>query len=179
MNLLKKTNLEFGITDSLIEESPLGIHIETKQGILMNEKKLEDLKPTKKVIIYQSIFDTSLSAEHLSEITERILTKFPNFILSHRDPELTLYIKEILKSKGTNLQIATKLNESLEGDYLIYTNSKISNSRKRQIIELLNEKRKVILSWKAFTEGSTEVVKEIIRKSDTKQLILSGNIPRI
>ena len=148
MRTLKKCDVRSHKANSKLLQKTAsdGLHFVTCDGIKKLYDELSLYVRTNKMLVYEPQFDSTYSAENIAMITALLTERFPNLVLSLKDSELSLYVKEILKGENKAILVGTNINESTDGDYLIQPKSDNSLPNKNRIIELLKEKRKVILS---------------------------------
>lgn len=153
MEILKKTSDRSYKENSrmMLKNPSVGLHFNTYDNIAKVKEELDHYKSTNEKILYDAKIDTTFSADCIAYYTRQILERFPNFILSLDDPELALFVKEILKLENRNLLVATDLSKSEDGDFLICRDRFITRKR----IERLKNIKKLILDQEALGLNDT------------------------
>lgn len=102
-------------------------------------------------------------------------------MLALKDPELVISVKDFLAEFGRDLKIGTDLTISTEGDYLLYRGYDKNKSDKNKIIELLREKRNVIMNLEdGYPSYYTGMLSEIAKETgDCDNLIISSWCPKL
>ena len=113
--------------------------------------------------------------------------KFPNLIVSLTDTEMTLYIQEMLRNEGICIKTATPITETTDGDFILYSKESLrtlsGKSEKTNIskmLELLRQKKKLILDYEAYKDmEGFEILDEIRRETnDSNDIIISTWTPK-
>ena len=115
------------------------------------------------------------------------ISKFPNLIVSLTDTEMTLYIQEMLRNEGICIKTATPITETTDGDFILYSKESLrtlsGKSEKTNIskmLELLRQKKKLILDYEAYKDmEGFEILDEIRRETnDSNDIIISTWTPK-
>lgn len=160
MNVLKRVDINSYKSNTRFLSNPSirGIHFSSYESLPTIEEKLKKYPNTNKIIVYEATQDTIYSAEHLVDTSSRIIKSFPNFMINLDDPELTLFIKEILCAEGKRIKTITDIDKSCDGDYLLL---KRKQTRK-ELLALLKDKRKVLLNALDY-QNEMDFLEEVTR----------------
>lgn len=143
METLKKIDIKSYKSNSRLTNST-GIHFNSYENIINVYKELEKYKKSLSNILYEAKMDTTCSAEQIAEYVLKIVKNNPNFILCLKDPELTLFVKEILRYEGYDLKTATNYNLSQDGDYILFKEDSI---KPEMLKKILKEQKKLIIDF--------------------------------
>lgn len=158
----------------LSNENLSGIHVASYTGLPKIKETLEKYNPTQKVVYYEAKQDTLCGADYLSTLTEDILKRFPNFVLDLDDPELSLFVKEILRYQGITLMVATDIDKSMDGDFL-HIKRNISRS---ELLSLLKRQRKLIIDEKEYRDSlGRSIINDFVQTSNDS--IISTWVPKL
>lgn len=175
MKIIRKTNIcSFRANNKSIGDSSIdGLHFITKSGFTFDRESVNKHIYTKKPIIYETSNDETSSYDYTIYNLMLFKKRFPNMIVSLEDYKMALNIREMLGLEGQELKVSTPVTGSLEGDYIEYSHNSLA-SRKGEIertnvskmLELLREKKKLILDYEAFKDTvGVEVLDELERKT--------------
>lgn len=173
MKILKRVDVNSHNANQKVLQSPNinGIHFASYDSLPKIEEKLKKYPSTSKIILYEARQDTLCSADYLADTSSRIIDAFPNFIMDLEDAELALFVKEILKYRGQELRVATDIDRSLEGDYLLLKRKQT----RRELLALLRDKRKVILNAQDY-QNEMDFLENVVRTNPEDALVSTWSL---
>lgn len=173
MKILKRVDVNSHNANQKILQNPItsGIHFASYDSLPKIEEKLKKYPSTSKIILYEARQDTLCSADYLADTSSRIIDAFPNFIMDLEDAELALFVKEILKYRGQELSVATDIDSSLEGDYLLLKRKQT----RRELLALLRDKRKVILNAQDY-QNEMDFLENVVRTNPEDALVSTWSL---
>lgn len=173
MKILKRVDVNSHNANQKILQNPItsGIHFASYDSLPKIEEKLKKYPTTSKIILYEAKQDTLCSADYLADTSSRIIDAFPNFIMDLEDAELALFVKEILKYRGQELRVATDIDRSLEGDYLLLKRKQT----RRELLALLRDKRKVILNAQDY-QNEMDFLENVVRTNPEDALVSTWSL---
>lgn len=173
MKILKRVDINSHNANQKILQNPItsGIHFASYDSLPKIEEKLKKYPSTSKIILYEARQDTLCSADYLADTSSRIIDAFPNFIMDLDDAELALFVKEILKYRGQELSVATDIDSSLEGDYLLLKRKQT----RRELLALLRDKRKVILNAQDY-QNEMDFLENVVRTNPEDALVSTWSL---
>lgn len=189
MKIIKKSNIcSYKANDELLANEKIdGLHFTTRSGFTFDSKAIDKHTKTRKPIIYRTENDEMSSIDYTMFCLTNFTRKFPNLIVSLSDTEMTLYIQEMLKNEGVGIKTATPITETTDGDFVLYSkealrtlSGKSEKTNISKMLELLRQKKKLILDYEAYKDmEGIETLDEIRRKTnDSDDIIISTWTPK-
>lgn len=189
MKIIKKSNIcSYKANNELLKNKKIdGLHFTTRSGFTFDSKAIDKHIRTRKLIIYRTENDEMSSIDYTMFCLTNFTRKFPNLIVSLSDTEMTLYIQEILKNEGISIKTATPITETTDGDFVLYSkealrtlSGKSEKTNISKMLELLRQKKKIILDYEAYKDmEGIETLDEIRRKTnDSDDIIISTWTPK-
>ena len=189
MKIIKKSNIcSYKANDELLANERIdGLHFTTRSGFTFDSKAIDKHTKTRKPIIYRTENDEMSSIDYTMFCLTNFTRKFPNPIVSLSDTEMTLYIQEMLKNEGIGIKTATPITETTDGDFVLYSkealrtlSGKSEKTNISKMLELLRQKKKIILDYEAYKDmEGIEILDEIRRKTnDSDDIIISTWTPK-
>lgn len=189
MKIIKKSNIcSYKANDELLANEKIdGLHFTTRSGFTFDSKAIDKHTKTRKPIIYRTENDEMSSIDYTMFCLTNFTRKFPNLIVSLSDTEMTLYIQEMLKNEGISIKTATPITETTDGDFVLYSkealrtlSGKSEKTNISKMLELLRQKKKLILDYEAYKDmEGIETLDEIRRKTnDSDDIIISTWTPK-
>lgn len=189
MKIIKKSNIcSYKENDELLANEKIdGLHFTTRSGFTFDSKAIDKHTKTRKPIIYRTENDEMSSIDYTMFCLTNFTRKFPNLIVSLSDTEMTLYIQEMLKNEGISIKTATPITETTDGDFVLYSkealrtlSGKSEKTNISKMLELLRQKKKIILDYEAYKDmEGIETLDEIRRKTnDSDDIIISTWTPK-
>ena len=189
MKIIKKSNIcSYKENDEILANEKIdGLHFTTRSGFTFDSKAIDKHTKTRKPIIYRTENDEMSSIDYTMFCLTNFTRKFPNLIVSLSDTEMTLYIQEILKNEGISIKTATPITETTDGDFVLYSkealrtlSGKSEKTNISKMLELLRQKKKIILDYEAYKDmEGIETLDEIRRKTnDSDDIIISTWTPK-
>lgn len=189
MKIIKKSNIcSYNANDKILANKNIdGLHFTTRNGFTFDRKAIDKHIRTRKPIVYRTENDEMASIDYTIYCLSDFANKFPNLIVSLNDSEMTLYIQEILKSEGIRIKTATPITETTEGDFVLYSkeclktlSGQSEKTNVSKMLELLRQKKKIILDYEAYTDmEGLETLDEIRRKTnDSDDILISTWTPK-
>ncbi len=189
MKIIKKANIcSYKANNELLANKRIdGLHFMTRNGFTFDSKELDKHVRTRKPIIYRTENDEMASIDYTMFCLTNFSKRFPNLIVSLSDTEMTLYIQEMLKGEGVNIKTATPIIETTDGDYVLYSKEALKTpsgqSEKTNVskmLELLRQKKKLILDYEAYTDmEGLEALDELRRETnDSDDILISTWTPK-
>ena len=189
MKIIKKSNIcSYKANDELLANEKIdGLHFTTRSGFTFDSNAIDKHTKTRKPIIYRTENDEMSSIDYTMFCLTNFTRKFPNLIVSLSDTEMTLYIQEILKNEGISIKTATPITETTDGDFVLYSkealrtlSGKSEKTNISKMLELLRQKKKLILDYEAYKDmEGIETLDEIRRKTnDSDDIIISTWTPK-
>ncbi|MGM9874538.1 MAG: hypothetical protein ACI32H_01290 [Bacilli bacterium] len=189
MKIIKKSNIcSYKANDELLANEKIdGLHFTTRSGFTFDSKAIDKHTKTRKPIIYRTENDEMSSIDYTMFCLTNFTRKFPNLIVSLSDTEMTLYIQEMLKNEGIGIKTATPITETTDGDFVLYSkealrtlSGKSEKTNISKMLELLRQKKKLILDYEAYKDmEGIETLDEIRRKTnDSDDIIISTWTPK-
>lgn len=189
MKIIKKSNIcSYKENDELLANEKIdGLHFTTRSGFTFDSKAIDKHTKTRKPIIYRTENDEMSSIDYTMFCLTNFTRKFPNLIVSLSDTEMTLYIQEMLKNEGISIKTATPITETTDGDFVLYSkealrtlSGKSEKTNISKMLELLRQKKKLILDYEAYKDmEGIETLDEIRRKTnDSDDIIISTWTPK-
>lgn len=189
MKIIKKSNIcSYKANDELLANEKIdGLHFTTRSGFTFDSNAIDKHTKTRKPIIYRTENDEMSSIDYTMFCLTNFTRKFPNLIVSLSDTEMTLYIQEMLKNEGISIKTATPITETTDGDFVLYSkealrtlSGKSEKTNISKMLELLRQKKKLILDYEAYKDmEGIETLDEIRRKTnDSDDIIISTWTPK-
>lgn len=189
MKIIKKSNIcSYKANDELLANEKIdGLHFTTRSGFTFDSNAIDKHTKTRKPIIYRTENDEMSSIDYTMFCLTNFTRKFPNLIVSLSDTEMTLYIQEMLKKEGIGIKTATPITETTDGDFVLYSkealrtlSGKSEKTNISKMLELLRQKKKLILDYEAYKDmEGIETLDEIRRKTnDSDDIIISTWTPK-
>ena len=189
MKIIKKSNIcSYKANDELLANEKIdGLHFTTRSGFTFDSKAIDKHTKTRKPIIYRTENDEMSSIDYTMFCLTNFTRKFPNLIVSLSDTEMTLYIQEMLKNEGIGIKTATPITETTDGDFVLYSkealrtlSGKSEKTNISKMLELLRQKKKLILDYEAYKDmEGIEILDEIRRETnDSNDIIISTWTPK-
>ncbi len=189
MKIIKKSNIcSYKANDELLANEKIdGLHFTTRSGFTFDSNAIDKHTKTRKPIIYRTENDEMSSIDYTMFCLTNFTRKFPNLIVSLSDTEMTLYIQEMLKNEGIGIKTATPITETTDGDFVLYSkealrtlSGKSEKTNISKMLELLRQKKKLILDYEAYKDmEGIETLDEIRRKTnDSDDIIISTWTPK-
>lgn len=189
MKIIKKSNIcSYKANDELLANEKIdGLHFTTRSGFTFDSNAIDKHTKTRKPIIYRTENDEMSSIDYTMFCLTNFTRKFPNLIVSLSDTEMTLYIQEMLKNEGVGIKTATPITETTDGDFVLYSkealrtlSGKSEKTNISKMLELLRQKKKLILDYEAYKDmEGIETLDEIRRKTnDSDDIIISTWTPK-
>ena len=189
MKIIKKSNIcSYKENDEILANEKIdGLHFTTRSGFTFDSKAIDKHTKTRKPIIYRTENDEMSSIDYTMFCLTNFTRKFPNLIVSLSDTEMTLYIQEMLKNEGIGIKTATPITETTDGDFVLYSkealrtlSGKSEKTNISKMLELLRQKKKIILDYEAYKDmEGIEILDEIRRKTnDSDDIIISTWTPK-
>ena len=189
MKIIKKSNIcSYKANDELLANERIdGLHFTTRSGFTFDSKAIDKHIRTRKPIIYRTENDEMSSIDYTMFCLTNFISKFPNLVVSLTDTEMTLYIQEMLRNEGICIKTATPITETTDGDFILYSKESLrtlsGKSEKTNIskmLELLRQKKKLILDYEAYKDmEGIEILDEIRRETnDSNDIIISTWTPK-
>lgn len=189
MKIIKKSNIcSYKENDEILANEKIdGLHFTTRSGFTFDSNAIDKHTKTRKPIIYRTENDEMSSIDYTMFCLTNFTRKFPNLIVSLSDTEMTLYIQEILKNEGISIKTATPITETTDGDFVLYSkealrtlSGKSEKTNISKMLELLRQKKKLILDYEAYKDmEGIETLDEIRRKTnDSDDIIISTWTPK-
>ena len=189
MKIIKKSNIcSYKENDEILANEKIdGLHFTTRNGFTFDSKAIDKHIKTRKPIIYRTENDEMSSIDYTMFCLTNFTRKFPNLIVSLSDTEMTLYIQEMLKNEGISIKTATPITETTDGDFVLYSkealrtlSGKSEKTNISKMLELLRQKKKIILDYEAYKDmEGIETLDEIRRKTnDSDDIIISTWTPK-
>lgn len=189
MKIIKKSNIcSYKANDELLANEKIdGLHFTTRSGFTFDSNAIDKHTKTRKPIIYRTENDEMSSIDYTMFCLTNFTRKFPNLIVSLSDTEMTLYIQEMLKNEGIGIKTATPITETTDGDFVLYSkealrtlSGKSEKTNISKMLELLRQKKKIILDYEAYKDmEGIETLDEIRRKTnDSDDIIISTWTPK-
>lgn len=189
MKIIKKSNIcSYKENDEILANEKIdGLHFTTRSGFTFDSKAIDKHTKTRKPIIYRTENDEMSSIDYTMFCLTNFTRKFPNLIVSLSDTEMTLYIQEILRNEGISIKTATPITETTDGDFVLYSkealrtlSGKSEKTNISKMLELLRQKKKLILDYEAYKDmEGIETLDEIRRKTnDSDDIIISTWTPK-
>ena len=189
MKIIKKSNIcSYKANDELLANEKIdGLHFTTRSGFTFDSIAIDKHTKTIKPIIYRTENDEMSSIDYTMFCLTNFTRKFPNLIVSLSDTEMTLYIQEMLKNEGIGIKTATPITETTDGDFVLYSkealrtlSGKSEKTNISKMLELLRQKKKLILDYEAYKDmEGIETLDEIRRKTnDSDDIIISTWTPK-
>lgn len=189
MKIIKKSNIcSYKENDEILANEKIdGLHFTTRSGFTFDSNAIDKHTKTRKPIIYRTENDEMSSIDYTMFCLTNFTRKFPNLIVSLSDTEMTLYIQEILKNEGISIKTATPITETTDGDFVLYSkealrtlSGKSEKTNISKMLELLRQKKKIILDYEAYKDmEGIETLDEIRRKTnDSDDIIISTWTPK-
>ena len=189
MKIIKKSNIcSYKENDEILANEKIdGLHFTTRSGFTFDSKAIDKHTKTRKPIIYRTENDEMSSIDYTMFCLTNFTRKFPNLIVSLSDTEMTLYIQEMLKNEGIGIKTATPITETTDGDFVLYSkealrtlSGKSEKTNISKMLELLRQKKKLILDYEAYKDmEGIETLDEIRRKTnDSDDIIISTWTPK-
>lgn len=182
MKIIKKSNIcSYNANDKILANNDIdGLHFTTRNGFTFDRMAIDKHIRTRKPIVYRTENDEMASIDYTIYCLSDFVKKFPNLIVSLNDPEMTLYIQEMLKGEGIKIKTATPITETTDGDFILYSKDSLSTlsgqSEKTNVskmLELLRQKKKIILDYEAYKDiEGLEIIDELRRKTNNSDDIL-------
>lgn len=189
MKIIKKSNIcSYKENDEILANEKIdGLHFTTRSGFTFDSNAIDKHTKTRKPIIYRTENDEMSSIDYTMFCLTNFTRKFPNLIVSLSDTEMTLYIQEMLKNEGISIKTATPITETTDGDFVLYSkealrtlSGKSEKTNISKMLELLRQKKKIILDYEAYKDmEGIETLDEIRRKTnDSDDIIISTWTPK-
>lgn len=189
MKIIKKSNIcSYKENDEILANEKIdGLHFTTRSGFTFDSNAIDKHTKTRKPIIYRTENDEMSSIDYTMFCLTNFTRKFPNLIVSLSDTEMTLYIQEILKNEGISIKTATPITETTDGDFVLYSkealrtlSGKSEKTNISKMLELLRQKKKIILDYEAYKDmEGIEILDEIRRETnDSNDIIISTWTPK-
>ena len=189
MKIIKKSNIcSYKENDEILANEKIdGLHFTTRSGFTFDSNAIDKHTKTRKPIIYRTENDEMSSIDYTMFCLTNFTRKFPNLIVSLSDTEVTLYIQEMLKNEGISIKTATPITETTDGDFVLYSkealrtlSGKSEKTNISKMLELLRQKKKIILDYEAYKDmEGIETLDEIRRKTnDSDDIIISTWTPK-
>ena len=189
MKIIKKSNIcSYKANDELLANEKIdGLHFTTRSGFTFDSNAIDKHTKTRKPIIYRTENDEMSSIDYTMFCLTNFTRKFSNLIVSLSDTEMTLYIQEMLKNEGIGIKTATPITETTDGDFVLYSkealrtlSGKSEKTNISKMLELLRQKKKLILDYEAYKDmEGIETLDEIRRKTnDSDDIIISTWTPK-